>query len=164
MHSGARFYFIGKTPMGIDACLVFDERDHILSFEFLVDHNKKRHSFRYANKPNLIEKVFCDPAGLSYVMIGTDFQKKVWNALKLIPRGSLVSYSWVAQAINCPKAVRAVASAVKKNPIIYAIPCHRVIHLSGCRKGFRQGDWLKERLIAYDQSFAHSDDSSGESY
>ena len=58
---------------------------------------------------------------------GTNFQIKVWEALLKIPAGQVVSYNDIATYIGKPKAVRAVANAVRKNPIPFIIPCHRVI-------------------------------------
>ena len=62
---------------------------------------------------------------------GTPFQLKVWEALLKIPAGQLYSYQQVAEHMGQPSAVRAVASAIAKNPIAYLIPCHRVIRASG---------------------------------
>lgn len=61
----------------------------------------------------------------------TDFQKLVWLALLQIPCGTVVSYSEVAKRIGHPKAVRAVGTAVGKNPFAPAVPCHRVIRSDG---------------------------------
>ena len=58
---------------------------------------------------------------------GTQFQLKVWSYLKKIPKGKLKTYAQVAKAIGKPKAVRAVANAIGKNPFPPKIPCHRVI-------------------------------------
>ncbi len=76
---------------------------------------------------------------------GTVFQLKVWNALMMIPRGSLVTYSDLADHIKRPKAVRAVANAVAGNPISFLIPCHRVIRKNGEFHNYR---WGRERKLA----------------
>ena len=62
---------------------------------------------------------------------GTKFQKKVWNYLKTIRKGTVKTYKQVAIAINRPKSARAVANAVGKNPYAPKIPCHRVIRSDG---------------------------------
>ena len=62
---------------------------------------------------------------------GTPFQLKVWEALMKIPAGHIVSYQSVANYIEKPEAIRAVASAIGKNPVSYLIPCHRVIRKEG---------------------------------
>ena len=58
---------------------------------------------------------------------GTEFQKKVWRELRKIPYGSVVTYEYIAEAIEKPRAVRAVATAIASNPLHIFIPCHRVI-------------------------------------
>lgn len=70
---------------------------------------------------------------------GTDFQKKVWNALLTIPYGETRSYGQIAQQIGSPKAVRAVGAANGKNPISIIVPCHRVIGSNGTLTGFAGG-------------------------
>jgi len=67
---------------------------------------------------------------------GTPFQIKVWNYLKKIPKGKLKTYSEVAKAIGKPKAARAVANAIGKNPYPIKIPCHRVVRLDGNLGGY----------------------------
>ncbi|NLY87969.1 MAG: methylated-DNA--[protein]-cysteine S-methyltransferase [Clostridiales bacterium] len=82
-----------------------------------------------------------------YELIGTDFQKKVWNKLTEIPYGSLVSYLYIAKAIDNPSASRAVGNAVGKNPLLIVVPCHRVIKKDGNMGGFSSGIQLKKYLI-----------------
>ena len=67
---------------------------------------------------------------------GTKFQLKVWNYLKKIPKGKVKSYLEVAKSIKKPKAFRAVANAVGKNPYPPLIPCHRVIRSDGSLGGY----------------------------
>ncbi|QJI45386.1 methylated-DNA--[protein]-cysteine S-methyltransferase [Pseudomonas sp. ADAK2] len=78
---------------------------------------------------------------------GTQFQKKVWQALLTIPFGETRSYSEIAQQIGNPSAVRAVGAANGKNPISIVAPCHRVIGASGKLTGFAGGLEAKERLL-----------------
>lgn len=79
--------------------------------------------------------------------VGTDFQLSVWQALRAIPYGELVSYKAIAEAIGNPKAVRAVGGANGKNPIPIIVPCHRVIGSDGSLTGFGGGLEVKQRLI-----------------
>ena len=81
--------------------------------------------------------------------IGTKFQRKVWNYLKTIKKGSLRTYKQVAIGINRPKATRAVANAVGKNPFPPKIPCHRVIKSDGTLGGYsgKGGVKTKELLL-----------------
>ncbi len=79
-------------------------------------------------------------------VMGTDFQKKVWLMLLQIPFGKSVSYSELAALLNT-KAVRAVGSAVGKNPVMVVIPCHRVLSKGGGLGGFRGGLATKRMLL-----------------
>ena len=80
---------------------------------------------------------------------GTKFQKKVWNYLKTIRKGTVKSYKQVAIAINRPKSARAVANAVGKNPFAPKIPCHRVIRSDGSLGGYsgKGGIKTKKKLL-----------------
>ncbi|TRX03027.1 methylated-DNA--[protein]-cysteine S-methyltransferase [Candidatus Methylobacter oryzae] len=78
---------------------------------------------------------------------GTEFQRKVWQALRQIPIGQTASYTDIAQRIGAPKAVRAVASACAANSLAVAIPCHRVVRLNGNLSGYRWGIERKAELL-----------------
>ena len=78
---------------------------------------------------------------------GTKFQKKVWNYLKTIKKGTVKSYKQVAIAINSPKSARAVANAVGKNPFPIKIPCHRVIRSDGSLGGYSGKGGLKTKKL-----------------
>lgn len=78
---------------------------------------------------------------------GTEFQKKVWNALIEIPYGSTVSYKHIAKAIGNEKASRAVGMANNKNPILLIVPCHRVVGANGKLVGYAGGLDIKEKLL-----------------
>ena len=77
----------------------------------------------------------------------TAFQKKVWDALRRIPRGETRSYREVARTIGDDKAVRAVARACASNPVALAVPCHRVVRSDGDLAGYRWGLERKKRLL-----------------
>ena len=78
---------------------------------------------------------------------GTDFQKQVWSLLPSVKYGQTASYGDIAKMINRPRAVRAVGSAISKNPISIIIPCHRVIGSNGQLTGFAGGLDTKEYLL-----------------
>ena len=80
---------------------------------------------------------------------GTKFQIKVWNYLKTIKKGQIRTYSEVAKGIKMPKAVRAVANAIGKNPFAPKIPCHRVIRSDGSLGGYsgKGGIKTKKKLL-----------------
>jgi methylated-DNA-[protein]-cysteine S-methyltransferase len=84
-------------------------------------------------------------------MVGTDFQLRVWNQLLAIGYGETRSYSWVAQAIGHPSAVRAVGAANGSNPVPIVVPCHRVIGANGKLVGYGGGLPLKQRLLALER-------------
>ncbi len=79
--------------------------------------------------------------------IGTDFQKRVWQALLQIPYGETRSYKEVAEIAGSPKACRAVGGANNKNPIAIIVPCHRVIGSDGSMVGFGGGLDIKTKLL-----------------
>ncbi len=78
---------------------------------------------------------------------GTNFQLKVWNYLKKIPRGKVKTYSEVAKSIGKPLAVRAVANAIGKNPLAPQIPCHRVIRSDGSLGGYSGKGGIKTKKL-----------------
>lgn len=78
---------------------------------------------------------------------GTPFQKEVWEKLITIPYGHTVSYQDMARSMGKPKATRAVAGAIGRNPIQIFIPCHRVIGKDGHLRGYAGGLSMKQRLL-----------------
>ena len=78
---------------------------------------------------------------------GTNFQVKVWKALLSIPSGSVVSYQNIADKIERPRSVRAVANAIGANPVAYLIPCHRVLRSNGELSGYRWGANRKRIML-----------------
>jgi len=85
-------------------------------------------------------------------MIGAPFQIKVWEALLAIPSGHVTTYSEIAQAIGHPKAVRAVGTAVGRNPVSWLIPCHRALRKSGGLGGYHWGLPVKRALLAWESA------------
>jgi len=84
-------------------------------------------------------------------LIGTDFQKQVWNALLEIPYGETRSYQEIAIRIGKPKALRAVGGACNRNPIGIIVPCHRVIGKNGSLTGYAGGLSYKELLLKHEK-------------
>lgn len=82
---------------------------------------------------------------------GTAFQQAVWKVLQEIPYGQTVSYTDIAQQIQKPNAVRAVGTAIGTNPLLIAVPCHRVIGKSGKLTGYRGGLDMKKHLLAIEK-------------
>ncbi|MFC2041235.1 methylated-DNA--[protein]-cysteine S-methyltransferase [Chloroflexota bacterium] len=82
----------------------------------------------------------------------TPFQRKVWEATRLIPYGETRSYLWVAEQIKRPEAVRAVGQALGRNPLPIIVPCHRVVASNGNLHGFGGGLEMKESLLRLEGS------------
>ncbi|MFU8881522.1 MAG: methylated-DNA--[protein]-cysteine S-methyltransferase [Rhodobacterales bacterium] len=87
-------------------------------------------------------------------LIGAPFQIKVWEALLAIPSGHVTTYSALAGAIGHPRAVRAVGTAVGKNPVSWLIPCHRALRKSGGLGGYHWGLPVKRAMLAYEAARA----------
>jgi len=78
---------------------------------------------------------------------GTEFDHRVWLALKEIPFGEIRTYKWLAESIGKPNASRAVGQALGRNPIPILLPCHRIIESDGALGGFSGGVDMKRRLL-----------------
>jgi AraC family transcriptional regulator of adaptative response/methylated-DNA-[protein]-cysteine methyltransferase len=87
---------------------------------------------------------------LHIVMIGTDFQVKVWQTLLKIPMGKAVRYGDIAQDIGKPSASRAVGAAVGANPISFVIPCHRAVGSTGALTGYHWGLTRKRAILGWE--------------
>lgn len=87
-----------------------------------------------------------------YVLHGTPFQERVWRALQAIPYGETRTYGQIAAAVGNPKACRAVGMANHQNPILLAVPCHRVIGANGRLVGYGAGLDMKEALLALEKN------------
>jgi AraC family transcriptional regulator, regulatory protein of adaptative response / methylated-DNA-[protein]-cysteine methyltransferase len=87
---------------------------------------------------------------LRIVMIGTDFEVRVWEALLGIPMGKCSTYSDIANKIGRPKAARAVGAAVGKNPLSFVVPCHRVLGRSGDITGYHWGLTRKRAMLGWE--------------
>jgi AraC family transcriptional regulator, regulatory protein of adaptative response / methylated-DNA-[protein]-cysteine methyltransferase len=95
---------------------------------------------RFVDKPT-------EGLDLALDLRGTPFQRRVWEALRMIPVGITVTYSKLAKSIGAPNAVRAVAGACAANPIALAVPCHRVVRSDGDLTGYYWGVERKRELI-----------------
>lgn len=138
---------------------VAETSDGLIRIDFGKDGLKKLTSFanRWFDKPHILPTVTdCSGQVIEYlkgkrkkfdipiVLMGTDFQKEVWGALKKIPYSKTKTYGQLAKAIGRPKASRAVGAACGANPVSLVIPCHRVVGSNGDLTGFGGGlDWKK---------------------
>ncbi len=122
----------GRIKKGLDADFVEKED------EVIIETKNQLHEYLSGER-----KEFEIPL----LLVGSDFQKKVWRELLNIPYGETISYLDLARRINNPKAVRAVASANGANAMGIIIPCHRVIESNGGLGGYGGGVEVKKRLL-----------------
>ncbi len=95
-----------------------------------------------------------------YLLRGTEFQRKVWRALRAIPYGETRTYGEIAAAVGNPKAARAVGMANHQNKILIAVPCHRVIGADGGLVGYGSGLDMKEALLRLEKRVVQQEDIS----
>ncbi|MFS4580944.1 methylated-DNA--[protein]-cysteine S-methyltransferase [Phaeobacter sp. C3_T13_0] len=98
----------------------------------------------------MIEAIFDQRGEANLHMIGAPLQIKVWEALLRIPSGQVTTYSEIAHSIGAPRAVRAVGTAVGRNPVSWLIPCHRALRKSGALGGYHWGLPVKRAMLAYE--------------
>ena len=91
---------------------------------------------------------------LRVVLIGTDFQVRVWEGLLRIPMGRATTYSALAGAIGRPEAPRAVGAAVGANPVSFVVPCHRALGKSGALTGYHWGLTRKRAMLGWEAGHA----------
>ena len=99
-----------------------------------------------------VDSAFARRGEVPLAVAGGPFDLKVWQALIAIPEGSVATYSHIAEAIGNPKAVRAVGSAVGRNPLAWLIPCHRVLRRDGALGGYHWGLPVKRGLLAWESA------------
>ena len=120
--------------------------------EDIEDKNKK--AIKHANECiKQLDEYFSGKRkmfDIDVILKGTEFQRKVWNALKDIPYGVTVSYALIAEKTGDRKAARAVGNANNKNPVSIIIPCHRVIGSNGSLTGYGGGLWRKKWLLEHE--------------
>ncbi|MCT7910512.1 methylated-DNA--[protein]-cysteine S-methyltransferase [Arcobacter lacus] len=153
-------YGFGQTPFG-EALIGFTDKG--ICYLGFIDNNKKEIFQRFNElweNANLVfdeklayeylENIFVKNQKYPLLVKGTNLQINVWKALLNLPNGIVATYQDIANYLEKPKAVRAIASAIGKNHIGYLIPCHRVIAKSGAMSGYRWGIERKKILIAYE--------------
>lgn len=155
-------YGYGFTPFG-KVLIAFTQRG-VCYMEFMENNEEKTlndfssfwinakliHNDKEANE--YLYRIFINKDKFNLFVKGTNFQINVWKALLNIPKGAIATYQDIANNLDKPKAVRAVASAIGSNHIAYLIPCHRVISKSGAMSGYRWGIERKRILIAYESA------------
>ena len=97
-----------------------------------------------------VPKLWRSDQPLRVVLIGTDFEVRVWETLLKIAMGKAVSYSDIANKISAPKASRAVGAAVGKNPVSFVVPCHRALGKDGKLTGYHWGITRKQAILGWE--------------
>jgi AraC family transcriptional regulator, regulatory protein of adaptative response / methylated-DNA-[protein]-cysteine methyltransferase len=163
-------YTITKSPLG-QVLVAATERG--ISAVYLGDAQKKLVAELYKEYPHaeispaigsaqrwvreIVQRIEGKPAQeeLPLDLQATAFQRRVWQELQRIPRGTTRTYSQVARALGSPKAVRAVARACATNPVSVVVPCHRVVREDGNLAGYRWGLARKEQLLETERAAAN---------
>ncbi len=160
-------YGYHDTPFG--ECFIAATGKGLCGITFLQGENKAEEFILFTRKwdfATLIENAtFTQPyidqifnpkrkstEKLTVLVQGTPFQIKVWEALLNIPQGAVTTYQHIAESIDKPKAVRAVGTAIGKNPIGFLIPCHRVIRKEGKLGHYRWGSGRKKAIIGWEMA------------
>ena len=129
-----------------------------LSFERLSDALADQSAVPAAYAQPLIRYFNAEPEDFAEVPLdlhGTDFQLRVWNALRAIPWGQVRTYGGVAQEIHSPRAMRAVGQANHVNPIPIIVPCHRVVEAGHHLGGYGGGIERKQLLLELEGARCH---------
>ncbi len=142
---------VGKPAGGRDGALA-DMRRRWPAAQFLQDDSRTA---------PLAARVF-DPAHwrpdqpVRVVLIGSDFEIRVWEQLLTIPVGATTTYGAIATALERPKAARPVGAAVGRNPLSFVVPCHRVLGADGALTGYHWGLTRKRAILGWERGLAAS--------
>ncbi len=147
------------TPRGLAGLAFVNEDKGETRAEALADMTRRWPRANFVERPEATAayaaQVF-EPAAWSreqpvrLVLIGTDFEVRVWETLLRIPMGRAVTYGDIARHLGQPTASRAVGSAVGRNPISFVVPCHRVLRTDGNLGGYHWGLTRKRALIGWE--------------
>lgn len=153
------------TSRGVAGLAFVNEDAGQARAEALADMKRRWPRARYVEAPERtlphFQRIF-DSANwkaeqpVRIVLIGTDFELRVWETLLKIPMGRIVSYADIARQIGCPTASRAVGSAVGRNPLSFIVPCHRVVRGDGNLGGYHWGLTRKRALIGWETGWLRS--------
>ena len=116
------------------------------------------HSHELKTSDQLMTELHHYSSSLQLQPTGTPFQLKVWKYIGGVTSGKIATYKEIAYGLGYPSAVRAVASAISRNPIAHLIPCHRIVRSNGETGGYRWNSSRKKMLLNYEsiQSTFHS--------
>jgi AraC family transcriptional regulator of adaptative response/methylated-DNA-[protein]-cysteine methyltransferase len=172
------FYGFHPSPFGIALVMVTEQGLAGLAFadegeekNTLTDMMSRWPNARYledsARTAPFASRIFNPDAWnpqepLRVVMIGTDFEIRVWETLLRIPMGKAATYSDIAAHLDKPKAARAVGAAVGRNPVSFVIPCHRVLAKSGSLCGYHWGLTRKRAILGWEAGLLARAPAAGE--
>lgn len=143
---------IGTSQRGVCCVLLGDDEPQLfasLTAEFSSER-LVRDDAALCDTATAVDRVLRggdDGNDLALDLRGTDFQLRVWSALREIPRGYTATYTQIAERIGSPRAVRAVASACAANHVAVVVPCHRVVRSDGSLGGYKWGVDRKRALL-----------------
>ena len=137
---------LGFVDDGDRAAALADMRRRWPNAAFREDHAATESFAQRAFDPDL----WCSDTPLRVILIGTDFEIRVWQTLLRIPLGKATTYSSIAGHIGNPKAARAVGAAVGRNPLSFVVPCHRVLGRSGALTGYHWGLTRKQAILGWE--------------
>jgi AraC family transcriptional regulator of adaptative response/methylated-DNA-[protein]-cysteine methyltransferase len=147
------------TDRGVAGLAFIDEDKGQTRAEALADMTSRWPLAQFSEAPDKTEphvrRIFATSGrqreqAVRLVLIGTDFEVRVWETLMKIPMGRAVSYADIARHLGQPTASRAVGSAVGRNPISFVVPCHRVLRGDGNLGGYHWGLTRKRALIGWE--------------
>ena len=143
-----------KSDMIVGIAFKNNNTTNNIEYDMKARWDQKTPNFKNLSVKQIADKVFNSNLNLTLSIEGSELQLKVWRALLNIRKGATTTYSDIAKAAGSPNAVRAVASDIKKNPISWLIPCHRVLRKSGDLGGYHWGLTLKKKML-FEESQTH---------
>jgi methylated-DNA-[protein]-cysteine S-methyltransferase len=157
------FTALYQSPIG--ALEIKSDKKRILEVNFVEKSGRMRPQKGAAEKgPKVLESCLSQleeyfrgkrtSFSLPLRLEGTAFQKKVWDALLLVPFGKTTTYGALASAVGNGRAARAVGGANHRNPVSIIVPCHRVVGSDGRLTGYGGGLWRKEWLLGHEKEHA----------
>jgi len=154
--NGERLAGLGFAEPGEEEAALADFRGRWPNADFVQDQN--------ATQP-VARRIFdrahwSAETPLRIVLIGSDFEIRVWEALMKVPFAGATTYSDVAAKVGSPKAARAVGAAVGRNPISFVVPCHRVLGKGGSLTGYHWGLARKRAILGWEAGIADGGDGA----
>ena len=156
-------YGEGNTPVG-KGVLFWDDQDALCGFAFANLQNAKAKAKDWGLTPigepnntkaaDFLSRLFSQKSesekSFTLRFQATPFQQKVWETLAQVPCGETWTYQKLAQESGKPKAVRAVGTAMGKNPLSFILPCHRIVRSDGSLGNYGWGTQMKKRLLDWE--------------